>query len=911
MSKNGSNVEFKATWSIVGSENFDNTDDVYDILLGNNWEQFYSNHGQSGSNNTDTMVTSRNFWYPFTWRKLKAVRYRVRGTMSDGYWQEFTYSPELWIETPPQPKLELSAGTGTSEFIAKATIESDDYTHERYDTHIEITKYTRINGVSTMTVLKDTYITGTSYEESFNVSTTELALGDNDYINIVMIAQSRGLAGDSQMVMDTFVFAKPPKPELKSVTFTGDTVFASINTKQGQSFSDTSGGFLNPINQFYDMVNRPVTSVRLQRIKGAYMTAADIPVDASWSDVGENPDDGDSAGISEPFQDAKPSRGQKTWYRVKAWNNSQYRYSNYMELGWYEPNPEGGRTHIYSAKSGDDGTSAVIDVEWNTTGETGATSTATQVAWSDFEHAWESNNIPTPAEFTWEDSPSKAPDTTTSPSYDHSGRVYINGLEENKKYYFRARRAVTVDSTTTYGAWSSIVEMTPVSTPAWAVLSAPDAIARGKSLPLTWTFGSDQAQTAWRIFDTNGTIWASGEDALGSTTIPSEKLVGVSKLNLKVSLTTGGGWVESEAVTVSILEAPQVEVEVADTVTALPVRLNLTANDSGLMASISIISRGIAYSRPDGKKMQYAGDIVWTYTGTPTWEEGETSGEYVAEIEVDDTAFINGCTYDVEAAVTDKSSGLSSEVSKDSFAVSWSHAAGVPSATVTPNADKLTADILVIAPHDAISTDVCDVYRSTADGYYLIASGVEFGSTVTDRFAPFTSKLTNIKTSYRIACRTYDGDVVFNDIEYTLHSNGIRLDWATSSLTLPYNVEIGEGFSKDAEIRTHMDGTTNAYWNDGASHTMSLATELIRLKSAEERELVREVANYTGAVFVRLSNGIACDADVQIGEVSESYSSGAISVSLDCTGIELSDSHKCLLSDIFTPSHSGSVVVTA
>ena len=905
MSKNGANVEFKATWSIVGSENFDHTDDVYDILLGNDWEQFYSNHGQSGSNNTDTMTTSRNFWYPFTWRKLKAVRYRVRGTMNDGYWQDFTYSPELWIDVPPAPKLELSAGTGTSEFIAKATIESDDYTHERYDTHIEITKYSRINGVSSTTVLKDTYITGTSYEESFNVSTTELALGDNDYINIVMFAQSRGIAGDSSMVVDTFVFSKPPKPEIKNVSYTGDTVFVSIDTKQGQNFNDYSG-FFGPV-QYGDIVTRPVTSTRLQRVKGAYMTAADIPNDASWSDVGENADDGDCNGISEPLEDAKPSRGQKTWYRVKTWNNSQYRYSNYVELGIYEPNPEGGRTHIYSAASGDDGTSAVIDIEWNTTGESGADKAVTQIAWSDFAHAWDSNSIPNPSEFDWEDSPSKAPDTS---SFSHSGRIYINGLEENKKYYFRARRAVTTDNTTTYGNWSSIVEMTPVSTPAWGVLSAPDTIARGNSLPLTWTFGSDQAQTAWRIFDTSGTIWASGEDALGSTTIPSEKLVGISKLNLKVSLTTGGGWVESEAVTVSILEAPQVEVEVADTVTALPIKLYLTANKTGLAASISIISRGISYSRPDKKEMQYAGDIVWTYAGTPTWSEGETSGEYITEISVNDTSFVNGCTYDVEVTVTDRSSGLSSEVSKDLFAVAWSHLADVPSGSVTPHENSLTADIYVIAPTSAISTDVCDVYRTTPDGSFLIASGVEFGSTVTDRFAPFTSKMTGLSTSYRIACRTYDGDVVWNDVPYTMHAGGIHLDWATSSLVLPYNVEIGEGFSKDFEARTHLDGSTNGYWNDGASHTASLSTEMIRLKSDEERELVREVATYTGAVFVRLGNGIAMDADVQIGEMNESYSSGAVSVSFDCTGIDLTDEHKCLLSDIDSGSSgSGSMAV--
>jgi hypothetical protein len=172
----------------------------------------------------------------------------------------------------------------------------------------------------------------------------------------------------------------------------------------------------------------------------------------------------------------------------------------------------------------------------------------------------------------------------------------------------------------------------------------------------------------------------------------------------------------------------------------------------------------------------------------------------------------------------------------------------------------------------------------TGDGVYLIGSGFPLAYTATDNYAPFGNALTQ---SYRIAIRTADGDVAFSDIEYYATGDKMRFDWQGGTLELPYNLSIGDSYKKDVDIRKHMDGTNDAYWNTNIERTGSLSSDLIRLEQQEDVLAARALAHYAGAVFVRTPDGSAYEADVQVSNMSTDGLLEAIAI--DATEIGLTD----------------------
>lgn len=113
----------------------------------------------------------------------------------------------------------------------------------------------------------------------------------------------------------------------------------------------------------------------------------------------------------------------------------------------------------------------------------------------------------------------------------------------------------------------------------------------------------------------------------------------------------------------------------------------------------------------------------------------------------------------------------------------------------------------------------------------------------------------------------------------------MRFDWSGGSLELPYNISIGDSYTKDVEIRAHMDGSNDAYWNENITRTGSLSSDLIRLSQQEDIDLARALARYAGAVFVRTPDGSAYEADVQVSDMSTEGILTAIAI--DATEIGL------------------------
>lgn len=872
-------AKFDGRWRIIGGDNFKWTDVVWFL----NGEQMYSHPGGSGSKESDDVDITRADWWPYnTSRRLTRVRYDVRGANEDGGWGEFRSSPDLEIGAPPAPAVELSA-SGTS-MTAKFTAEADSAERERAYTGFAVS-YRRNSGSGPIQALRAEEVAAASASWSITEQNTPAWAGvasgltSDQWVEVTAEAVSRGLAGDSPRASAAYVFAWPARAQITRVELVGSestgTVMVSISPNASRY--------------------HPVDTVQLQRATGSYQTAADIP-SASWSNVSGASGSGYATCLCDQAADAVPPRGSRTWYRIVSTHGSYTQVSEAMALGIFKPNPVTGAAHIISAESGDDGTSVCVDIGWPAETGTGV-ERFTRVAWGGSEHAWESTKAPSESDFAWQDA------TPSSQSYAATARVYITDLEEGSPVYIRARRGYKDGSATTLGEWSSIAVVTPVSTPASVVLDAPSSIARGDDLELTWNIGSDQTQTSWYLseFDkTTGTdtgIWARGDDALGAAVIAADSLEGVDELTLRVHASTGGAFAVSDPVTVVIADAPECGVSCDGTVEAQGPEISLATDTEGATVVISVVAEGVSYARPDGNRTQYPGDVVYAASLTPSWEEDD--GAFAAMVELPpDLALVNGGGYTVRAVVIDPATGLSSPMATDGFSVAWSHLADAPGCTVSADRPTLSASMTVDAPPGVAAGDVCDVYRVTPDGADLIASGVAFGSIVTDRFAPFSGYGSGVGTSYRIACRTADGDVAWADAAYSLEAYGLVLDWANSRVELPYDPDLDESISKPFDKRDHLDGTATGQWGPGTSHSGSFSTNLILIRSDAESRLVREMARHLGAVFVRAGNGIAFDADVQLGRIAESHDSAARAVSLDITRIDLTTEHMCGERDI-------------
>lgn len=883
------------------------------------------NQKKSHHGNTDMSTDSwelveddmlRSQFFPMTMRTLRFCFYAVRGIWpGDGNWDSFHYSPILTILPPRPPKLELTCARNgnTSAVDWSVTVKAQEAvtvdregTRECYRTNVAFWAKDASGGEIPGT-RRAFEFHGTEPEDpdayGGTIANVLSGFGYDSLVTVHVEAFSSGLAGSCNPVVAERVFARPAKARIGDVCLHDDGGGRIVRVIYGYGSRNATPGILS---------RHPVASAKVQYVTlDGDATAADAAI-ASWSDIsGASTPHGDiDSVIAFPFgAPFVPDRGKRTWLRVVTERDGLTTYSEPVQLPYFVPlasvDPKG--AFILGAGSGDDGQTVYADIAWQSDAETGiipgkdegAFKSVTLVTWGRSEHQWQATTKPSEFDMTWEDSPAKLPGTrppkpdnmTASawasqwPSYAHTGRVYIDGLTEGEPVFIRARRKVTSKDSESLGDWSQIVTATPTSAPAWSKLDAPDFIARGQSLPLTWTFGADVPQTGWALLDQSGRGWGNGADANGYHVIEADKLSKLSSITLRVSVTTGGSWVDSEPVTTRIVDAPTCSVtNVPARLTSHPLSAKVTATP-GCDVSVAVISHGVTYETPSGTKTQYAGDVVWSGTGTGT-------------LSLADVPLVNHCTYDVQAQARDPETGLFSPVAIATFEVAFPVMTGVPGGSVAADEASRSATISTSAPSDAATGDVCDVYRMTPDGAQLIARGIAFGDTVTDRLAPFSSSSSGTSLRYRVCRRSPDGQETWSDLYYSLRAGGIRLDWGDEHVELPYNVESSDSFEKFFDAKTYVNGVTEGYWDEGASRSASLSTDMIRLESAADRELVRRMARYAGPVFVRTGGGLAFEADVQVSGIDESSTSGAVSVSLACTEIALTPEHMCDISEI-------------
>lgn len=927
------NRKMKATWTVPSTlTNTKNGDRAQGLNItwslgipGKDPKHFIKDEAESHTSSTVNLdnfkagkkTYTRGSFYPLSGTKLSYVTVQVNPYNKKGKGSK-PAKQTVTFYTPKEPSIGgFSFNTETGVVSVGITTDAGTGLRERYDTRYRVTVRGR-DGKSRVTT--NTSSTSTSITASYNVSDYQ-QLTYSQYVKVTVEAWARGYKGDSPHVSKSYVVAYPAQ--------------VTIGTPQVSSRSST-GKCTIPLKT-NSSATHPVDRIRLEYLANVeYSAASAIPGDASWEST-EIVDDANCSAMSIPVTNLVPDRGKYTWVRVKSFHaneNVLYRYSNYQRVKGLEtpaPTAADERITILSATPGTDGKSVVVRMGWNKNGSDDAT--GTELTWADASDAWKSTVEPDQYLFTW----SEGAATVSGVTYQSSATITIKELEEGTKYYIRARRYLEGDPDT-YSPYSNTATCFTSETPEAITATCERYIPTGQPLPVYWTLSGNGLQRQWQIVASNGTVIARGQGSIGATQISAARLKAVSNngsVSFTVQASTGSGFVVSESHTVTIIEPPTLQLAVDASLTVQPLSFTVTTSTPCDFIVI-VTSNGIGGQFPEGIRNQVAGDTVHSGIYSPALtQDGQTelwSGTVTMPTGLE---FWYGGNYTVSVTAVDRTTALQSAELTGTFGVLWSHQAQDPTdcvtltpidetddehdahhqavqITLTPPSGSyvLSTDTTVVtgkayyAYADGVYTavtpegtenpteqgwyelngDLYDIYRKTGDGAYLIGQGFPLSYTTTDEYAPYGDELA---LHYRIALRTTDGDVAFTDIEYEAPGSHMRFDWAGGSLELPYNLTIGDQYEKDVEIRKHMDGSMDGYWNQNIQRSASLKSDLIYLSQQDEIESARSLARYPGAVFVRLPDGSAYEADVQISDLS---SDGTLTkIAIDATEIGLTE----------------------
>jgi hypothetical protein len=132
---------------------------------------------------------------------------------------------------------------------------------------------------------------------------------------------------------------------------------------------------------------------------------------------------------------------------------------------------------------------------------------------------------------------------------------------------------------------------------------------------------------------------------------------------------------------------------------------------------------------------------------------------------------------------------------------------------------------------------------------------------------------------YRIACRTADGDVEWYDAPYEMGGSVLRIDWQGGTVELPYDLAISDGYGKDVDLHEYLDGSKDAFYNQGIRRTAKLATTVLRLEDPATIAAVKELAHFVGPAFVRTPDGSAYEAHVEVTDMTPTHELSSVSIS--------------------------------
>lgn len=520
--------------------------------------------------------------------------------------------------------------------------------------------------------------------------------------------------------------------------------------------------------------------------------------------------------------------------------------------------------------------SGTIRVEWDWTW---TNATGAELSWSDHEDAWESTD---------------QPDTYEISSI-HNSRWHISGLETGIKWYVKVRLKKGTGDNETYGPYSetAIIDLTSAPSIPTLVLSE-SVITETGSVTASWVYTTTDgtAQTYAEICEAEittegieyGDVIAHTETAQ-HVAISAEELGWQSgnTYNLCVRVVSASGRVSDEwSAPVSVMVAEPLTIEITETslvedsetitvdgttvtryfnsLTEMP--LELTVEGAGDNGNVNVvIERATSYyvDRPDETDFTgYEGETIAVYSQTG---DGEIIiSDLIGTLD-------DGASYRLIAMVQDNL-GQSAQTEIE-FEVHWSHQAVVPQGTVIVEEEDLIAKITPIAPTGALLTDVCDIYRLSADRPELVVKGAQFGTTYVDPYMTIGQF-----GGYRLVFRTANGDYITAEneiawldlIDKTLEIDYTVIDFDGGRIMLHYNVDVSSSWTKDFQETKYLGGSVQGDWNPAVSRTSSISAVSITITDEDQMEMIRRLAVSPTICHVRTKDGSSYAADVQVSE---------------------------------------------
>lgn len=891
-----------------------------DKNIGKSRTSFSSYYDTGGTANPRNRF-DRSRYYPVGSKKVTGIKASVRGFNGShaGPWVEKVWYPQL-PAAPSMEQPELDTDTGNVTFKLKMDDVSES-TAERYRVRYTstVTRGTEGGSQTTQRFEGTAPDSGAGSEEStITVTGTDWqTLNQDEWAKVTVEAWAQGLKGDSKKVSRSKLIGWAARPVIKDVT------------EEEPNESNHRNGKVKVLLEPLDTTYHPATTLQLQYVNTETANADNVN-EEEWKDVEGAKADANEVGLVCRWDQVSTTASDThTFVRVKCTADyaQLYRTSEPVELR--KMFTKGQETSVEQPSlisvrevSGSDSSPKAVNVRvaWND-----KKYNATEISWSNDQEAWRTNKEPDSFQMpdsTWDEGPNWEPTTDATPdpsktyarledgsyvvvedpqdvtglheqTHPSSTHIKLTGLEENTRYYVKCRRYLTSDEDQRTG-WSAIASGMTGASSIGVSSVIPNVVAQGEPLTVSWVVGGSNPQESWTV-SVNGRMAASGNDSTTSTTIPAEWLACESN-EVTVTSTVLSRHYESRGIVV-VKQRPTVSFDATTSrvIDAKPYAFGV-AGSPGATVTARLTSCGATSMRPDGSEEQQDGELAWSAAGV-IGESGTLA------FSVSDAALVDGAEYRLTATPEFTADGLTGATASprfpvprtdevdahetDRLTVAWSHQAVAPgeATTIATDQEEMTATITPAMPtgyaggDGFAESDVFDLYRSTEDGCCLVAEGLPFGSSVTDRWAPFAHDGSG---SYVICTRTVDGDRDWSEYEYTLVGESVRFDWLGGSLEVPYNLELDDAFEKDFEERRYLDGTSGGWWNEGRGRTMSVSSDMLK---SDGQAALRELASHAAPVFVRTPNGLAFEANVDVSGISMTHESKLVGTSFKATEI--------------------------
>lgn len=851
---------------------------------------------------------------------LTSVSLTIRGKNRKGL-GKVRKSAAFVFSVPTTPAIdEVSFNTDDDgKLKAKITAVSEGAKH-RFDTCWWITRQDNIDPAyqnATIVAGKSTF-KADDYTPSYDVGDYG-AVDYDHWMEFTFRAISRGCRGNSsEATPRRYIVAYPAVCNVKTIDVIRDQPkeWDPVNETWVDRGADEHNGLVIVNVGFSSKDKHPVDTTELWRLKSVARTPEQAAFASGWEKVTE--DNGTVSAMKDTISAAYPPVGVRVWYRLVTKHGPFERIGTAFEAAELYHGPS--KVSFIDARAVDDGekpTAIELYYGFKTDEADG-----TQLEWSTLKNAVRSNTPPDTYDDLYvlgtEDAKAIMARYNVT-GFNYVSQFFLTGLTEGEKYYLSGLRFAEGDNgrvlgDRTYWRDPGTKAIAPILfglKPRNVELTVPRAVNPGKDYRVSWSFDSSFEQTAYTLFYVDGdgvnvlreravtnemATTLSQDDILRAAYIDTES--GHIGVTLRVLVETSGLKAMSSNATTVISEPPDCQIALPSnisTLTAQPLSFSYKVTQASNLL-ISVYAEGTSGEYVPGVDyIQAPGDVVWT--GVLSVAANADEGDSPVIFKLPQTCeFHDNARYTLSVIAQNPTTGLQSEERTIEFEVNWARKAQAPStaSTISVDPDLRYAYISPRSPenYDSEHPDVCDVYRVTPDGAYLIQSSVKFGATIVDKYVPY-SKTADL--CYYLCTRTMDGDYEYLPFSYGLPGYMIRFDWGTGDrqryLEVPYNLRIGDSYAKDFERRVHLDGTVTGHWNEGVQRDGSLQTDLIKLSEPRQKELVRELARYPGAVFVRTPDGCAYLADVQVSNFQTDYDSLVVPVTFDAKEIDLTPAY--------------------